>query len=878
MTRLKTTKLSLTGAVSLLALTFTAGNAYAQETEFDIEAQPLAKALLAFNEQSGLTVAAPRDLVEGKSAPAVRGEMEPEEALDKILFGSGLKSNEVPTGAYTITLASADATEPSPAPFRVAQLDQEDDTRKIGARDEGDEESVQDVIIVTGSNIRGSQNLSSPIFSFNRDDIDLTGATTAQEFIRTLPQNLDFGENSADGLAGPPVGAGGAVAGVNIRGLGEAATLTLVNGRRLAGGGGAGDFVDISLIPLSAVERVNVLTDGASAIYGADAVAGVVNFILRDDYDGAETRLQYRNVTDGDAHHFNASQTLGTAWGSGSILGVYEYYEMDNLDANDRSFTADAPDPTDLLPQQRRHSVFINGKQEFSGAIEIFATGAFSDVETDVAQLDFPTAVLQLTTEVTQYAVNGGARINLPNDWNIEIGGGYSRNDTDSLRNIVGGASSAVEAKSDLWTADVLANGKIIDLPGGALRLAVGAQYRKESFDQDVIPTFIAEPIAIDQDATAVFGEAFIPLIGERNRRAGVYAFEITAAGRFEDFSDFGSTTNPKFGVRYAPTSDFSLRASYGESFQTPGFQELGSDNFVSVAPGVFFPQPPGTTPPFPGVIFLSGGNPNLGPEESVAWTTGFDYQPESLDGFELNVTYFAIDFEERIGTPGQSFLTLFVTPEGFGDALTFNPDPASVSALFTNPTISNPFSVLESDVGAILDARFQNLAATEIRGLDITASYTKQTDIGLLSFGFNGSRLFDFIEQAGPTSDAVQALGTFNNPVDLRFRTSIGWNQSGFNVVAFVNYVDDYTNTTVTPEEAIDSWTTVDLNLSYDASFNFDDSALKGTVFRLNIQNLFDEAPPFVSRSSPFTALNFDGVNANALGRNISFSITKSW
>ena len=127
MTRLKTTKLSLTGAASLLALSLAAGNAHAEQQQFDIEAQSLAKALLEFNEQSGLTVAAPRELVADKQAPAVRGEMEPEEALDKILSGSGLKSNELSTGAYTITLASSEVTEPAPQPFRVAQLDQEDD-------------------------------------------------------------------------------------------------------------------------------------------------------------------------------------------------------------------------------------------------------------------------------------------------------------------------------------------------------------------------------------------------------------------------------------------------------------------------------------------------------------------------------------------------------------------------------------------------------------------------------------------------------------------------------------------------------------------------------------------------------------------------------
>src|SRR5262249_42318610 len=128
-------------------------------------------------------------------------------------------------------------------------------------------------------------------------------------------------------------------AGVNLRGLGESATLVLVNGRRVAPAGGyTGSFVDVSNLPLSAVERVEVLTDGASALYGADAIAGVVNFILRDDYTGLDATLRNGMVTDGDLDESQAAITFGKAWSSGNFLVSYEYFDRSNLDSSERSY------------------------------------------------------------------------------------------------------------------------------------------------------------------------------------------------------------------------------------------------------------------------------------------------------------------------------------------------------------------------------------------------------------------------------------------------------------------------------------------------------------------------------------------------------------
>ena len=125
--------------------------------------------------------------------------------------------------------------------------------------------------------------------------------------------------------------------GVNLRGLGTDATLILVNGRRMAGSGLQGDFSDASALPAAAVERVDVLLDGASALYGSDAVGGVVNVILRRGFDGQETRARVSGFDGG--HDWSLAHTLGRRWSSGSALLSYETRRSAALNADDRVYT-----------------------------------------------------------------------------------------------------------------------------------------------------------------------------------------------------------------------------------------------------------------------------------------------------------------------------------------------------------------------------------------------------------------------------------------------------------------------------------------------------------------------------------------------------------
>src|ERR1700674_432415 len=172
--------------------------------------------------------------------------------------------------------------------------------------------AAQVKVDVTGSNIKRTEaETALPVQVITRETLERENIHTAAEFLDRLSVNSTTGASSAN------VGAiGGFAAGVSLaslRGLGAQRTLVLLNGRRLAVNGTTGGAVDLNAIPLSAIERIEVLTDGASAIYGSDAVAGVINFILRKDYQGAEAAAYYGSPehVGGWSQRYNATAGFG---------------------------------------------------------------------------------------------------------------------------------------------------------------------------------------------------------------------------------------------------------------------------------------------------------------------------------------------------------------------------------------------------------------------------------------------------------------------------------------------------------------------------------------------------------------------------------------
>jgi iron complex outermembrane receptor protein len=217
-------------------------------------------------------------------------------------------------------------------------------------------------VVVTGSNIPTlDRETAVPVQIITRGDIERANLQTAAELVSTISAAMSFGAfNEAQGLGS--IGQPG-FAGAGLRGLGYQATLILLNGRRIANFAFTTLGGDLNAIPLSAVERVEVLTNGASAIYGSDAVAGVINFILRKDYRGAEVYAQYTSPeqTGGYGKHFNASGGYGDLSSQKfNVYAVFDYMEFGGIEARNRPFAARSYFPDEGLDRTSINSFPAN--------------------------------------------------------------------------------------------------------------------------------------------------------------------------------------------------------------------------------------------------------------------------------------------------------------------------------------------------------------------------------------------------------------------------------------------------------------------------------------------------------------------------------------
>ena len=215
------------------------------------------------------------------------------------------------------------------------------------AQEVSEEEETVERIQVTGTNIRGANmEGAQPLTVLTSDDIARTGATTISELMRTVTQarggvgTFDTTQSGATSTSTPP-----GQAAASLRGIGPSSTLTLVNGRRIAASSfasGTENFVDINSIPASAVERVEILATGASAIYGADAVAGVINYILKDDYEGLELTTNYENTTNSNDHGaLNFQMLWGKNFENSNLTAFVDYFDRKAIRATDFSQTRD---------------------------------------------------------------------------------------------------------------------------------------------------------------------------------------------------------------------------------------------------------------------------------------------------------------------------------------------------------------------------------------------------------------------------------------------------------------------------------------------------------------------------------------------------------
>ncbi|WP_420430021.1 TonB-dependent receptor domain-containing protein [Kordiimonas sp.] len=864
--------------VSTIALSVAWSAAADDKTyRFDLESMPLGDALIQLTTQSNWQFLAPQELLQGKIGKAVSGVMSREDALKRLLAGTDLTYSIDDDGRVRIVPVKTEYQTPTGSEAGRSNIDpsQKVDGNKKGAEPNktmtGELAPVElEEITVTGSHIRGARS-ASPVFIYSRKDIDMAGVASVPQFIQTLPQNFGGGLSestsglSAENNADLNLNSG---SGINLRGLGNDSTLVLLNGRRLAPAG-LGNFVDVSMVPLSAINRVEVLTDGASALYGSDAVGGVVNFILREDYDGAETRLRYGTATSGDLDDIQLGQTFGTVWDDGHALISYEFQTRDPLDAADRSFSQDARPLHQLLPKQKRHSAFLTVGQNLSDTVKVFADGFFSVRDSrQIRTSSFSPANFDIS-ETEQYGGTLGSTINLSNDWQAELVASLNQSRTTQENKLLDETELAAPRirKSGTWSIDGKADGALFRLSGGNVKLAAGGHFRRDTYTN-------SDDLKFNRDVFAAFGEIFAPFVSEENRAPGIERLELTIAARYEHYSDFGSSVDPKFGLLWSPIEGLSLRGTWGTAFRAPLFRELDES---SVQGFLFGDVPNPASPNGSTLLALAlGGNADLKPETATTWTAGIGFQPVGVPGLSLDVTYFDITYKNRISSVIALF-DVFINPR-FASLLDFDPDPAFLALLGSLPTSGNfapGFSFTDAEV--LADERESNQASTKVSGLDFSGSYRIDSDVGAWTFTVGGTYLFKNLEQLLESEEAADVLNTVGRPVDLKLRGGISWGYQDFSTNLVINYVDSYRDTRATPVAGVGSWTTADLIVSYNTGDHTDSAWLRNTVFSVSALNLFDQDPPFVTSNFGHN-INYDPNNASPVGRTVSFQITKQW
>ena len=206
----------------------------------------------------------------------------------------------------------------------------------VSADDEDSADDVAEEIVVTGSRIKRADNISSPtpMVTLGEDQIENTGSVNVYDILNELPQ---AGDALSRGNTNFTVGSSG-VQTVNLRGLGSGRTLTLVNGRRWVGGQPGEGYVDLNSIPTDLIDKLEVITGGASSVYGSDAIAGVVNIILKDDFEGMSIEVMEGKYDAGDGDTKLASLTFGAQFadGRGSSMFNIRTDEQGSVFARDR--------------------------------------------------------------------------------------------------------------------------------------------------------------------------------------------------------------------------------------------------------------------------------------------------------------------------------------------------------------------------------------------------------------------------------------------------------------------------------------------------------------------------------------------------------------
>lgn len=540
-----------------------------QQVPLDIrEGTALGDALLDLFQRARVPYSAPSVAsYRAYRSPALRGKYPLGKALDRLLRGTGLTFTV--KGDTLWVFKSPENTDPteseSPGPVGAGS-DPGSGTRPRQPSDISE-------VTVLGLYIPDAP-LTRPDMSFDKSALEQTGLRTVGDFLRS-GGGLNLGVIGAGGSQNTPSQSAASTA--NLRGLGSASTLTLVNGQRIATAEGSG-AVDVTLIPLFAVERIDIITSGASAAYGSDAVAGVVNIILKSDYQGLELSGLVGGATQGGDFLHGYSIAVGHTWDKTNVFAARDCSWQQSIDSSQRSYAPIGIAGTTLLPGLEDCSTLLSASRGLSHEFQARAVGIYTQRSVSQADnLNATTPGLAAVTlaNVDQYVFNTNIVVpfsRISQTWAGVIDTSVSADKIISPEFLtLNGAPFTREGdrfNDQLRSVDIGASGTVLQIAGSDAKLALGAGVSVEDFLSTNMHagSFI---IATQRRSRFGFAETFVPLLPAVDDATGPQ-LALDVGVRTQQYNGEWTTTNPKVVLTYTPSPSFAMAASWGTSFSAP--------------------------------------------------------------------------------------------------------------------------------------------------------------------------------------------------------------------------------------------------------------------------------------------------------------------
>ena len=813
----------------------------------DLPAQNLDQSLRAVAESAGWEIYMPTELVTGIAVLPVKGAMSAREAVEQLLKQTDLKAQYL-DDAVIISAASSAKTGATP------------------------------IVTVTGSRITGAPP-SAPVRIITAEDMRRGGQADLGEVIRSSPVNFGGGQNPGIGTSqgNSDVNVNGSSS-PNLLGLGPNATLTLLNGSRLSYTG-LNSAVDISAIPATAVDHIEIVTDGASAIYGADAVAGVINVILKRDYEGLTALARVGGSTDGGNFQQQYNLTGGAKWTGGGILAVLDHSSNSDIPASSRSYAQSMATDSSLYPRLRRDSALISLFQDIGSGLKANVDLMYKDGQQDVIAgflggQPHTASGAAVRADTQSWLISPSLTANLGASWSVHLLSSFGADKSESHSDIfavgsVFGASYR-QYDNDAQSAELNADGPLFSLPAGDVRVALGGGYRRTGIKLTTTTLGVTSN-ALSQHSENGFGfaEVLVPILSPTQDSSLGRALRLTGAFRYEANSGTDSVALPKLGVVYEPVDGVAIKGSWGKSFRLPTlYQRYGSYSAVlyptaSYATGF----PAGST-----LIILQGANADLKPEKSESWTISAEFKPVDHPEFSSSISFFHFDYTDRVATPLTSAVGVLNDPI-YARLVTLNPSVALQQSIIDGAAIGLQNGTTgaydPSQVVAVLDGRDRNMAHEVYKGISLSLRYLiGDPDSQALDLSFDGNWV-DSRRQLFNGLPTVDLSGTLFNPPKLKGRVGASYITPRLTLSAFTNLSSSLIDDRTFPAYRIRGLATLDLSAIVKAGGGFELGA--------NIQNLFNAKPPIIFTGSGYDT-PFDTTNYSAIGRFLSVQIRKSW